>query len=67
MLVDPDTGAGWDGWGVSEMEGVVPRRRDCPGESSVLEGSRSMSPKGGRRGRRKVEALERTRLWSPRF
>jgi len=29
------------------MEGVVPRRRDCLGESRVLEGGRSMSPKGG--------------------
>jgi len=29
------------------MEGVVPRRRDCLGESRVLEGGRSMSPRGG--------------------
>ena len=28
------------------MEGVVPRRRDCLGESRVLEDGRSMSPKG---------------------
>jgi len=38
------------------MEGVVPRRRGCLGESRrVLEGGRSMSPKGGKRGRRKME------------
>ena len=53
MLVDPDTGVGWSGWGVSEMEGVVPRRRDSLGESRVLVDGRSMSPKGRGRGRRK--------------
>ena len=34
------------------MEGVVPRRRDCLGESRVLEGGRSISPRGGGGGRR---------------
>ena len=53
MLVDPDTGVGWSGWGASEMEGVVPRRRDGLGESRVLVDGRSMSPKGRGRGRRK--------------
>lgn len=39
----------------SEMEGVFSRRRDCLGESRDLEGGRSMSPKGGRRGKGKTE------------
>ena len=34
------------------MEGVVPRRRDCLGESRDLEGGRSISPKRGGGGRR---------------
>jgi hypothetical protein len=40
------------------MEGVVPRRRDCLGESRDLEGGRSMSPKGGRREKGKTEVEE---------
>jgi hypothetical protein len=46
VFVDPGPGAGWDEWGSSEMEGVVPRRRDWRGESRVLEDGRSMSPRG---------------------
>lgn len=34
------------------MEGVVPRRRDCLGESRGLEGGRSISPKGRGGGRK---------------
>jgi len=52
------------------MEGVVPRRRDCLGESRDLEGGRSMSPRGGGGGggRRKwTRHLGRTRLWCSRF
>lgn len=51
------------------MEGVVPRRRDCLGESRGLVGGRSMSPKGGRGGGGSQEwrHLRRTGLWGSRF
>jgi hypothetical protein len=58
VVVDPCAGAGWEGCGVSEMGGVVPRRRDCLGESRGLAGGRSMSRKGGGGGGREEPEVE---------
>jgi hypothetical protein len=42
VILNPGAGAGRDGRGSPEVEGVVPRRRECRGESRVLEDGRSM-------------------------